>query len=60
MLEWVTGTGLRPILDVLTDEGERQTFLDAYGSRVAEAYPRTPAGVLLPFRRVFAVGHKEA
>lgn len=60
VLEWVTGTGLRPILDVLTDEVERQAFLEAYGSRVAEAYPRTPAGVLLPFRRVFAVGHKEA
>lgn len=58
VLDWVTGTGLRPILDVLTDEEEREAFLGEYGRRVAEAYPRTPAGVLLPFRRVFAVGHK--
>lgn len=60
VLDWVTGTGLRPILDVLTDEEERDAFLAEYGRRVAEAYPRKYAGVLLPFRRVFAVGHKPA
>ncbi|WP_191564982.1 methyltransferase domain-containing protein [Janibacter melonis] len=60
VLDWVSGTGLRPILDVLTDDEERSAFLAEYGERVAQAYPRTPAGVLLPFRRVFAVGHKVA
>ncbi len=58
VLDWVTGTGLRPVLDVLTDEAEREAFLADYATRVAEAYPRTPVGVLLPFRRVFAVAHK--
>lgn len=58
VLDWVSGTGLRPVLEVLTDESEREAFLADYGDRVAEAYPRTPAGVILPFRRVFAVGRK--
>lgn len=58
VLDWVTGTGLRPVLDVLTDEAEREAFLAEYGERVSEAYPRTSAGVILPFRRVFAVGTK--
>ncbi|WP_370894325.1 methyltransferase domain-containing protein [Janibacter sp. GXQ6167] len=57
VLDWVSGTGLRPILDVLQDEQERRDFLADYGAKVAAAYPRTSAGVILPFRRVFAVGH---
>ncbi|GAA3605887.1 methyltransferase domain-containing protein [Marihabitans asiaticum] len=58
VLEWVSGTGLRSVLDLLTDDQERAVFLADYGDRVAQAYPRTAAGVILPFRRVFAVGHK--
>ena len=60
VLDWITGTGLRPVLDVLTDEQERESFLAEYGAKVAAAYPRTAAGVILPFRRVFAVGHAPA
>lgn len=60
VLEWLSGTGLRPILDVLTDDAEREDFIARYGEVVARAYPRTPAGVLLPFRRVFAVAQKPA
>ena len=58
VLEWVRGTGLRPVLDALTDEGEREAFLEEYDARLRAAYPRRPFGVLLPFRRVFAVAHK--
>ena len=60
VLEWVTGTGLRPALEVLTDETERAAFLSAYAARLREAYPRTSAGVILPFRRIFAVGQRPA
>ncbi len=60
VLEWVSGTGLRPVLDVLSDEAEQREFLDDYGAKIAAAYPRTTAGVILPFRRVFAVGHAPA
>ena len=55
VLEWVRGTGLRPVLAVLTDSAERAEFLDDYRARLREAYPRTAAGVVMPFRRTFAV-----
>lgn len=58
VLDWVTGTGLKPMLDVLEDEQERADFVAGYAERVRAAYPRTAVGVLLPFRRVFAVGRK--
>ena len=58
VLEWVTGTGLRPILDTLAEGSERDRFLTPYAAALREAYPRTAAGVILPFRRVFAVGHR--
>ena len=58
VLEWVRGTGLRPVLDVLTGEEERQAFLDEYAEALDAAYPREPYGVVLGFRRIFAVGHK--
>ena len=58
VLEWVTGTGLRPILDTLAEGSERDRFLTPYAAALREAYPRTVAGVILPFRRVFAVGHR--
>ena len=58
VLSWVTATGLRPVLDILTEDDERAAFLEPYTALLAEAYPRTPHGVLYPFRRVFAVGRK--
>jgi len=58
VLDWVTGTGLRPVLEVLEDEEEREEFIATYAAKILEAYPRSTAGVLLPFRRVFAVGRR--
>lgn len=58
VLDWVSGTGLKPMLDVLDEGAERDEFIATYAEKVQKAYPRTPAGVLLPFRRVFAVGRK--
>ncbi len=58
VLEWVKGTGLRPVLDLLTQEHERAAFEQEFAARLREAYPRTSVGVILPFRRVFAVGHR--
>jgi trans-aconitate 2-methyltransferase len=58
VLEWVRGSGLRPALDVLTGEEERRVFLDEYTAALDDAYPRQPYGVVLGFRRIFAVGHK--
>lgn len=59
VLAWVSGTGLRPVLDTLADAPAlQQAFLDSYGSTLRQAYPRRPWGTLLPFRRIFAVAHK--
>ncbi|HZB68671.1 MAG TPA: methyltransferase domain-containing protein [Ornithinibacter sp.] len=60
VLSWVTATALRPVLDILTDAQERASFVTPYAEQLAEAYPRTPVGVLFPFRRVFAVARKVA
>jgi trans-aconitate 2-methyltransferase len=58
VLEWVRGTGLRPVLEALPDEGEREAFLAEYDARLRAAYPRGPIGVVFPFRRIFAVAHR--
>lgn len=57
VLNWVRGTGLRPVLDVLDDE-QRSRFERQYASTLREAYPSTPAGTVFPFRRIFVVGQR--
>jgi trans-aconitate 2-methyltransferase len=58
VLEWVRGTGLRPVLGVLSEEGEREAFLTEYESELESAYPRRDFGVLFAFSRIFAVAHR--
>jgi trans-aconitate 2-methyltransferase len=55
--EWYRGTGLRPVLTAL-DPGQAEEFVAEYGERVRAAYPRTPYGTVLPFRRVFVVARR--
>ena len=55
VLEWVKGTGLRPILNGLAD-AEREPFLAEYRRRLHAAYPaRADGRTLYPFRRLFIV-----
>lgn len=59
VLDWVKGTGLRPLLDALTDAHERTAFLARYQARLAEAYPRRRDGrTLFPFRRLFLIARR--
>lgn len=58
VLNWVRGTGLRPVLDVL-DEDERLEFEAEYSSLLDEAYPASAHGTIFPFRRIFMVGQKK-
>ena len=54
-LEWVRGTGLRPIINTLEDE-EQAIFLSEYQKRLRKAYPMLANGrTLFPFRRLFIV-----
>jgi trans-aconitate 2-methyltransferase len=55
VLEWVKGTGLRPILNSLDGE-ERERFLVEYARRLRQAYPmRADGHTLYPFRRLFII-----
>lgn len=56
VLDWVKGTGLRPVLDALADDpGARDAFLAEYRDLLRTAYPTGPHGTVFPFRRIFAV-----
>lgn len=57
VLEWVRGTGLRPVLDVL-DPSESAEFETTYRESLREAYPAQPYGTVFPFRRIFAVARR--
>ncbi|MER5217245.1 trans-aconitate 2-methyltransferase [Streptomyces sp. NPDC002838] len=60
VLDWVKGTGLRPVLTALADAPEtRDDFLTAYRTALREAYPTGPHGTTFPFRRIFAVARKQ-
>ena len=55
VLEWVKGTGLRPILNGLGN-AERAVFLEGYARRLRATYPtRADGRTLYPFRRLFIV-----
>ncbi|WP_432135518.1 MULTISPECIES: trans-aconitate 2-methyltransferase [unclassified Streptomyces] len=61
VLDWVRGTGLRPVLAALADDPPaRDAFLADYRAALRAAYPAGPNGTPFPFRRVFAVAHKTA
>lgn len=59
VLEWVKGTALRPVLTALHAD-ERDAFLAAYAARLREAYPASPFGTVMPFRRIFVVARRPA
>jgi trans-aconitate 2-methyltransferase len=59
VLEWVRGTGLRPVLAALS-EPEAAEFIAEYAAQLREAYPPTSFGTLFPFRRIFAVGRRSS
>ncbi|KUO18915.1 trans-aconitate 2-methyltransferase [Streptomyces dysideae] len=61
VLDWVKGTGLRPVLTALADDEEAaRDFVAEYRTALRAAYPDTAHGTPFPFRRVFAVARKEA
>jgi trans-aconitate 2-methyltransferase len=58
VLDWVTGTALRPVRAAL-DDAQWQRFRDTLAPRLRAAYPRRDDGTTwFPFRRIFAVAHR--
>jgi trans-aconitate 2-methyltransferase len=56
IVEWVKGTGLRPYLEALTDDGERSQYLKTYTEAIDIAYPpRVDGKRLFSFPRLFLV-----
>jgi trans-aconitate 2-methyltransferase len=60
VVRWVMGTGLRPYLQVLADDEQREEFLADYRALLAPAYPERSWGTVLPFRRIFVVAQRRA
>ena len=58
VLEWVRGTGLRPVLAALSEEDGR-AYETEYAAAVKRAYRETEHGTVYPFRRIFAVARKK-
>lgn len=59
VVDWMSGTGLRPYSDALTDPEERAAFIDAYRAKTRIAFPRRPDGTtLFPFPRLFMVARR--
>ena len=59
IVEWISGTRLRPYLEALADDAERQEFLTRLRAAVAATYtPQRDGAVLFPFRRLFLVAYR--
>jgi trans-aconitate 2-methyltransferase len=57
VLEWMKGTGLRPVLTRLSQDRQEQ-LLSLYGAQLRAAYPVSAVGTLYPFRRLFFVARR--
>jgi len=59
IVEWYRGTGLRPFLDALTTDADRERFAADYLDRLRSEYtPRADGRVLFPFHRLFAIAYR--
>jgi trans-aconitate 2-methyltransferase len=59
VLEWFSGTGLRPYLDALASDPQALAeFRAEVSAQLREAYPPASYGTVLPFPRIFVVAHR--
>jgi trans-aconitate 2-methyltransferase len=59
IVDWTSGTSLKPYLEALSDPAERAAFLTAWRARLAVDYPRRADGVtLFPFTRMFIIAQR--
>ena len=56
IVEWYKGSGMRPFLEAMTSDHQREKFMRRYTESIRAAYPARPDGkVLFPFRRLFVI-----
>ena len=54
LVQWYSGSALRPYLDRMTDDAEQAAFLAEYHDLLVPAYPPQHDGtILFPFHRIF-------
>ena len=59
IVEWYRGTGMRPFLEVLEADADRERFMADYLESLRPHYPpRAAGGVLFPFRRIFLIAYR--
>lgn len=59
LIDWYSGTGMRPWLERLVDEAERSAFKEAVLEAAKPAYStRSDGSVFFPFRRIFVTAVK--
>lgn len=56
VLEWLKGTGLRPLIEKLGDESAE--FLELLAAKLRTAYPSRDGATLFPFPRLFFVASR--
>jgi len=59
VVEWMSGSGLRPYLDALPEPAEQAAFLADYRARLSQTTPRRADGLFLfPFPRLFIIARR--
>lgn len=59
VVDWMSGTALRPYFDVLGETPLKAAFLDAFRAEIAKQFPMQPDGTtLFPFERLFIVAQR--
>ena len=59
IVEWYKGSGMRPFLEALAGERDRERFTAEYLAAIRLGFPaRADGSVLFPFRRLFLVAYR--
>jgi trans-aconitate 2-methyltransferase len=59
IVEWYKGTGMRPFLEALASDDDRERFTTEYLQRLGQYYkPQSDGRVLFPFRRIFLIAYR--
>ncbi len=60
IVEWYRGTGMRPFLELLRSDADRERFTADYLERLRPHFrQRAAGGVLFPFRRIFLIAYQQ-